>query len=109
MSLAAKRDAEFAIMPLRRAAPTNWRAAARRWFGSSADAVVIGAGVVGLAAARALAMAGREVLVLEASSSFGTGTSSRSSEVIHAGIYYPPESLKVGVVPRCCFQNQIFV
>lgn len=58
------------------------------------DAAVIGAGVVGLAVARALALAGREVLVLEAAEAIGTGTSSRSSEVIHAGIYYPPDSVK---------------
>ena len=58
------------------------------------DAVVIGAGVVGLAVARALALAGREVVVLERESAIGTGTSSRNSEVIHAGIYYPPGSLK---------------
>jgi L-2-hydroxyglutarate oxidase LhgO len=58
------------------------------------DAVVIGAGVVGLAVARALAFAGREVLILEAADSFGTETSSRNSEVIHAGIYYPQGSLK---------------
>jgi L-2-hydroxyglutarate oxidase LhgO len=58
------------------------------------DAVVIGAGVVGLAVARALAHAGREVLVLEAQESFGTQTSARNSEVIHAGIYYPTGSAK---------------
>jgi L-2-hydroxyglutarate oxidase LhgO len=58
------------------------------------DAVVIGAGVVGLAVARALAMAGREVLVLEAAGQIGTETSSRNSEVIHAGNYYPTGSLK---------------
>ena len=58
------------------------------------DCVVIGAGVVGLAIARALARAGREVLVLERESATGTGTSSRNSEVIHAGIYYPGGSLK---------------
>lgn len=58
------------------------------------DAVVIGAGVIGLAVARALAMQGREVLIVEAAGSFGTGISSRHSEVIHAGIYYPHESLK---------------
>ena len=57
------------------------------------DCVVVGAGVVGLAVARALALAGREVLVLEAAEGIGTGTSSRNSEVIHAGIYYPAGSL----------------
>jgi L-2-hydroxyglutarate oxidase LhgO len=56
--------------------------------------VVVGAGVVGLAVARALALSGREVLVLEAESSFGQGISSRNSEVIHSGIYYAPGSLK---------------
>src|SRR5690242_19070088 len=58
------------------------------------DAVVIGAGVVGLAVARALTARGRDVLILEAADSFGTETSSRNSEVIHAGIYYPLGSLK---------------
>ena len=58
------------------------------------DSVVIGAGVVGLALARALARRGREVLVLEAEDRVGTGISSRNSEVIHAGIYYPAGSLK---------------
>ena len=58
------------------------------------NCVVIGAGVVGLAVARALAQAGREVIVLEAATSIGCGTSSRNSEVIHAGIYYPQDSLK---------------
>lgn len=58
------------------------------------DCVVIGAGVVGLAVARALALSGREVLVLEAAEAIGTQTSSRNSEVIHAGIYYPQGSLK---------------
>jgi L-2-hydroxyglutarate oxidase LhgO len=56
--------------------------------------VVIGAGVVGLAVARALARDGHEVLVLERERAIGTGTSSRNSEVIHAGIYYTPGSLK---------------
>lgn len=60
------------------------------------DAVVIGAGVVGLAVARELAAkGGREVLVVESAPTFGTGSSSRNSEVIHAGIYYPRDSLKV--------------
>ncbi|MGM0766924.1 MAG: NAD(P)/FAD-dependent oxidoreductase [Pseudomonadota bacterium] len=58
------------------------------------DAVVIGAGVVGLAVARELARGGREVLVLEAGTHFGEGISSRNSEVIHAGLYYPQDSLK---------------
>jgi L-2-hydroxyglutarate oxidase LhgO len=59
----------------------------------SVDCVVVGAGVVGLAVARALALAGREVIVIEAADSIGTETSSRNSEVIHAGIYYPKGSL----------------
>lgn len=58
------------------------------------DVVVIGAGVVGLAVARSLALAGREVIILEAERGFGAGISSRNSEVIHAGLYYPPGSLK---------------
>ncbi|WDI31834.1 NAD(P)/FAD-dependent oxidoreductase [Hyphococcus flavus] len=58
------------------------------------DCVVIGAGVVGLACAAQLARAGREVLVLEKNNMIGSETSSRNSEVIHAGIYYPPQSLK---------------
>jgi len=58
------------------------------------DCAVIGGGVVGLAVARALALEGREVLVLESEGAIGTGTSSRNSEVIHAGIYYPQGSLK---------------
>ena len=58
------------------------------------DAVVIGAGVVGLAVARALAIHGRDVLVLERHGAVGEETSSRNSEVIHAGIYYEPSSLK---------------
>jgi len=66
------------------------------------DCVVVGAGVVGLAIGRALAVAGREVLVLEAERSIGTGTSSRNSEVIHAGIYYPPGSLKA----RLCVEGR---
>jgi len=58
------------------------------------DVVVIGAGVVGLAVARELSSRGREVLILEAADTFGTETSSRNSEVIHAGIYYALGSLK---------------
>jgi L-2-hydroxyglutarate oxidase LhgO len=57
------------------------------------ECVVVGAGVVGLAIARRLAEAGREVIVLEAADAIGTVTSSRNSEVIHAGIYYPAGSL----------------
>src|ERR1700712_199070 len=57
------------------------------------ECIVVGAGVVGLAIARKLARAGREVIVLEAADAIGTVTSSRNSEVIHAGIYYPAGSL----------------
>ena len=64
------------------------------------DCIVIGAGVVGLAVARALALQGREVMVLEAANAIGTGTSSRNSEVIHAGIYYPKGSLKAQLCVR---------
>lgn len=60
----------------------------------SLDCIVVGAGVVGLATARLFALAGREVVVLEREASIGTGISSRNSEVIHAGIYYPASSLK---------------
>ena len=58
------------------------------------QAVVIGAGAVGLACARALALAGKEVIILERNTDFGLETSARNSEVIHAGIYYPQGSLK---------------
>lgn len=58
------------------------------------DCVIAGAGVVGLAIARALALSGREALVVEQAGAIGTGTSSRNSEVIHAGLYYTPGSLK---------------
>jgi len=66
------------------------------------DAVVVGAGIVGLAVARALATAGREVVILEAEGAIGTHTSSRNSEVIHAGIYYSRNSLKA----RSCVQGK---
>lgn len=66
----------------------------------SVDVVVIGAGVVGLAVARALAQAGREVVVLEREAAIGTGVSSRNSEVIHAGLYYTPGSLKARLCVR---------
>ena len=64
--------------------------------------MVVGAGVVGLAIARELALAGREVIVLEAEDAIGTHTSSRNSEVIHAGIYYPRGSLKA----RACVEGR---
>ena len=66
------------------------------------DAVVIGAGVVGLAVGRELALQGLEVMVVESENAIGTGTSSRNSEVIHAGIYYPAGSLKA----RLCVQGK---
>jgi len=65
-------------------------------------AVVIGAGVIGLASARALALAGHDTLVLERHGAIGTETSSRNSEVIHAGIYYPAGSLKA----RLCLEGR---
>ena len=78
------------------------------------DAVVIGAGVVGLAVARALALAGREVVVLESEPAIGTHTSSRNSEVIHAGLYYPTGSLKARLcvagreaLYRYCAENDV--
>lgn len=66
------------------------------------ECVVLGAGVVGLAIARHLAIAGHEVFVTEAESAIGTGVSARNSEVIHAGIYYPPGSLKA----KLCVQGK---
>jgi L-2-hydroxyglutarate oxidase LhgO len=66
------------------------------------DTVVIGAGLMGLAVARALAKAGHEVVILEAEDAIGTHTSSRNSEVIHAGIYYPHGSLKA----RACVEGR---
>src|ERR1700744_3870528 len=64
------------------------------------ECVVAGAGVIGLAVARALAARGREVIVLEAADAIGVGTSSRNSEVIHAGIYYPRGSQKAALCVR---------
>jgi len=61
------------------------------------DCLVIGAGVVGLAIGRALALAGREVFIVEAQDRIGLGISSRNSEVIHAGLYYPENSLKASL------------
>jgi L-2-hydroxyglutarate oxidase LhgO len=66
------------------------------------DCIVIGAGVIGLAVARALAYAGRSVVILERERHFGLHTSSRNSEVIHAGIHYPPGSLKA----RLCLSGR---
>lgn len=66
------------------------------------DTVVAGAGVVGLAIARHLAMDGRDVLIVEAGEAIGTGNSSRNSEVIHAGLYYPTGSLKA----RLCVEGK---
>lgn len=66
------------------------------------DAVVVGAGVIGLAIARELALAGQSVIVIEAADGIGTETSSRNSEVIHAGLYYPTGSLKA----RLCVEGR---
>ncbi|MCB2113068.1 MAG: NAD(P)/FAD-dependent oxidoreductase [Parvularculaceae bacterium] len=66
------------------------------------DAAVIGAGVIGLAVARALALAGREVILLERNDAFGSETSARNSEVIHAGIYYRPGGLRA----RLCVEGR---
>ena len=65
------------------------------------DCVVIGAGVIGIAVAREMALQGRETILLERESSFGTISSARNSEVIHAGIYYPKDSLKA----KLCVQG----
>lgn len=69
------------------------------------DCIVIGAGVVGLACAKFLAEAGREVIVLEAADMIGTETSARNSEVIHAGIYYPTGSFKA----KACVEGKEFL
>ena len=68
------------------------------------DAIVIGAGAVGLAVARKLAQGGRETIVVEAQTAIGQGVSSRNSEVIHAGLYYAPGSLKA----RLCVRGKEF-
>jgi L-2-hydroxyglutarate oxidase LhgO len=80
----------------------------------STDAIVVGAGVIGLAIARELALSGLEVIVLEKESAFGVHTSSRNSEVIHAGLYYPQDSLKAklcvngkGMLYQYCRQHNI--
>jgi L-2-hydroxyglutarate oxidase LhgO len=69
---------------------------------NAVDCLVIGAGVVALAVARVLARAGREVVVVEAQGAIGTGASSRNSEVIHAGIYYPTGLTKT----RLCVEGK---
>src|SRR5438046_6645117 len=71
------------------------------------DALVIGAGVVGLAVGRALAQRGLETIVLERANAIGTETSSRNSEVIHAGLYYPSGSLKARLCVRG--RDQLYV
>ncbi|MBT4220468.1 MAG: FAD-dependent oxidoreductase, partial [Rhodospirillaceae bacterium] len=66
------------------------------------DCAIIGAGVIGLTIARRLAMDGREVIILEHADAIGTVTSARNSEVIHAGLYYPKDSLKA----RLCVEGK---
>lgn len=90
--------------PVLKLATKSFSSSIYDWDSSSAakekvDCVVIGAGIVGIAIARELAFKGREVLVLDSGPTFGTVTSSRNSEVIHAGIYYPHNSLKVYFFP----------
>ena len=69
------------------------------------ECVIIGAGVIGLAIARTLAQQGKEVLIVESESSFGSGISSRNSEVIHAGLYYPVDSLKA----KLCLRGKVLL
>ena len=63
----------------------------------SIETLVVGAGVVGLAIARTLARAGHEVMIVDTAADIGTETSSRNSEVVHAGIYYPAGTLKAAL------------
>ena len=69
---------------------------------TTVDCLVIGAGVIGLAAARAIAQQGYEVVIAERERAFGTAISARNSGVIHAGLYYPPDSLKT----RLCIEGR---
>lgn len=71
----------------------------------SLECMVVGAGVVGIAIARELALSGREVIVVEKEDAFGTSISSRNSEVIHAGIYYPRESL----MAKLCLEGKTLI
>ena len=80
----------YPTLPSTQRAPPNKRTR----MANRINTVVIGAGVVGLAVARRLARSGREVVVLEANRGIGMETSSRNSEVVHAGIYYAPGSTK---------------
>src|SRR5580658_3587079 len=96
-SFCSSECARAAARPVARSVLCRWQA-----MSEQIDCAVIGAGVVGLAIARELALAGREVIVLESADSIGTGISSRNSEVIHAGIYYPSGSLKA----RLCVQGR---
>jgi L-2-hydroxyglutarate oxidase LhgO len=89
-----RHEAKVALMIILRAAFVPPQKPGEHIMAEKIDCAVVGAGVVGLAIARELALAGREVIILEAESAFGTHTSARNSEVIHAGIYYPTGSLK---------------
>ncbi|PKU70127.1 2-hydroxyglutarate dehydrogenase [Dendrobium catenatum] len=100
LSKAFRKAGEFATATANAIARRNLVSSGGGVSTETADVVVIGAGVVGLAVAREFALKGRDVLVVEAATTFGTGTSSRNSEVIHAGIYYPPQSLKAVLCVR---------
>jgi L-2-hydroxyglutarate oxidase LhgO len=78
------------------------------------DIVIIGAGIIGLAIGSEIARKDREIYILEKETSYGKGTSSRNSEVIHAGLYYPKDSLKARLcvdgnpmIYRICNENNI--